>query len=99
MPQYDLVCHPTAKRELDSLPPEMQTQVRERLADVAATEQPTSHEKVKHLKGTTGLFRVRIGDVRAVCELSKPELQVLRIGKRNGVYDVIDDIREERLSG
>ena len=96
MPSYHVTLHPTAKRELNDLPDSTRTELRDRLTDAAERREPSAHPSAKHLTGTDGLFRIRAEDTRAICRLEKPELQVLRVGKRSEVYDIIDDI-DDRL--
>lgn len=98
MPQYDIRLHPTAKRELDNLDPELREAITDRLTEVATHERPTEHRSVKHLDGQDGLFRVRAQNIRAIGELSKPELRIIKIGQRRTVYRDIDAVTEERLA-
>jgi mRNA-degrading endonuclease RelE of RelBE toxin-antitoxin system len=97
MPSYDLQCHTTAKRELQNLADDDRERITDTLSQVAAEREPTQHEAVRHLEGQDGLFRVRAGDVRAVCTLRKPDLLVVSVGYRKNVYDGIDSL-DERLS-
>jgi len=99
MVSYDITIHRSAKRELQNLPTAAQERITDTIASVAETKEPMSHEKVKPLEGQRGLIRVRVGDVRAVCELRKPALQVLSVGHRSTVYDDVDDLNERRVSG
>ena len=96
MVRYDITIHTTAKRELQDLEPQDRERLTDVIADVAAHKEPTAHEKVRPLEGQSGLFRVRVGDVRAVLELAKPELRTLTVGKRDSVYRAIDTIHERR---
>ena len=97
MPQYQIKLHPTAKRELESLSDSTQATLTDRLSEVSKQEQPTSHPKAKHLRGQDDLFRVRGAGARAVCRLDKPDLRILKVGKRNGVYRDVDDL-DDRLT-
>lgn len=92
MPQYDPLIEVSARRDLNGLPPEERETLRRVLKDVAATEQPTHHPKVKPLSGFREVFRVRVSDARAVCKLDKPYLLILRVDKRSCVYDDIDEL-------
>ena len=98
MVSYQPVLHPTAERELNSLDEHDKDRLVDVLHEVAHTRQPTQHEKCKILEGHQGLFRVRVGDVRAILTLEKPNLKVLRVGKRSNVYDIIDDIDQRRAT-
>lgn len=96
MPSYQIQIHTTAKRELQALDERPRDRLTDTLAAVAREREPTSHEAVRPLEGHTGLFRVRVGDVRAVCSLQKPNLLVLKIGPRKSVYESIDSV-DDRL--
>jgi len=93
---YKLTLHPTANRELQALQDHQRDRLTETLQAVAEHRSPTQHEKSKQLEGQRGVFRVRVGDVRAVLSLQKPELRVLKVGTRGSVYDGIDDEIESR---
>jgi len=92
MPQYDPLIEVSAERDLYALPSEERDALRSVLKDVAERKEPSSHPKTKSLEGQPGLFRVRVGDVRAICALQKPRLYILKVGKRNGVYESVDDL-------
>lgn len=98
MPRYETQIHTTAKRELESLDADARDRLTDTIIDVAETEEPTSHSAVRALEGQSGLFRVRVGDLRAICTLVKPELRVLKVGHRAHVYDVIDEIDSRRAT-
>ena len=98
MVSYQPVLHPTAERELNSLDDSERNRLVDVLHEVAHTRQPTQHEKCKILEGHRGLFRVRVGGVRAILTLEKPNLKVLKVGKRSNVYDIIDDIDQRRAT-
>jgi len=70
------------------MPDLVASRVRDMLTEVAREREPSSHRKVIHLSGNnSGLLRLRVGEWRAILELSKPELRVLRINKRSQAYD------------
>ena len=89
---YEIALHKTAERELNDLEDTKADRLRDALRDVSRQEQPTQHDKVKQLEGQRGRFRVRVGDVRAICQLDKPNLLILKVGNRKNVYDGIDNI-------
>jgi len=96
MSEYELVARPGAQRTLSGdIPPEA---LRDVLHEVAGCRSPTDHEKAATLRNSqlpSGLFRVRVGDWRAVCRLDKPRLEVICVGHRDEVYDRA----RERLEG
>lgn len=100
MARYEPVIHATARRELDDLDDATADALTDAIVAVAERRQPSDHPKVKPLEGQPGLLRVRSGDVRAILELKKPELRVLRVGHRETVYDCVDDeVAKRRVSG
>jgi mRNA-degrading endonuclease RelE of RelBE toxin-antitoxin system len=98
MVSYDIVLHPSAEDEYQSLKPERQGQLKSVLQDVAATRAPSEHSKIRHMEGQPGLLRLRVGDTRAIIELSQPQLRVLKIGNRDTVYQDIDTVVKKRLA-
>jgi mRNA-degrading endonuclease RelE of RelBE toxin-antitoxin system len=94
MPSYDIQIHRSAKRRLQQLPDDKRERLVDTIASVAEEREPTSHESVRPLEGHRDLFRVRAGDCRAVCTLSKPDLLVVAAGARKNVYDDIDAVAE-----
>jgi mRNA-degrading endonuclease RelE of RelBE toxin-antitoxin system len=96
---YEIALHKTAERELNDLEDTKANRLRDALRDVSRHEQPTQHDKVKQLEGQRGRFRVRVGDVRAICVLVKPRLYVLKAGNRKNVYEDIDRVIEKRSEG
>ena len=98
MVRYTTTIHTTAKRELDDLDDDERDRLTDAIVDVAEHRQPTQHSSVTILEGQDGLYRLRVGDLRAVLQLDQPELKVLRVGHRANVYDVIDEIDDRRAS-
>lgn len=97
MVSYEPLLHRTADRELNALNTDARDRLTDVLRDVAAEREPTSHEKVRDLEGQPGMFRVRVGDVRAICTLDKPHLLILRVAHRRDAYENVDDL-DERLA-
>lgn len=93
MVSYNVLLDRKAERALNNLAPKAKADVRKLLKDVATQEQPSHHQKAKQLQGQPGMFRVRTGNYRAICELDKPDLLVYRVGKRKHVYDDVDELR------
>jgi len=98
MPRYETVVHTAAERELAQLDSDARDRLTDTIVDVAGERQPTSHAKVTQIEGKRGLLRLRVGDVRAILTLDKPELRVLSAGHRSSIYDVIDDINDRRAT-
>lgn len=94
MTQYQIKLHPDAKATLTNLNSEDRDRITETLQSVASTRKPTAHGKCELLESHTGTkaYKVRVGDYRCVCELSKPEFRILKLGRREKVYSNIDGI-------
>jgi len=99
MVSYDILIEVSARRSLNALPREDRESLRTVLKDVARTEQPSHHPKAKPLQGFSQIFRVRVGDARAVCSLQKPHLYILKVGQRSTVYNDIDDVEMPDSAG
>lgn len=94
--QYKPVLHVKAERELNELDESDRSRLTSLIHDVCSEREPTQHSRARHLEGQEDLFRLREGDVRAICALDKPELKVICVGKRDSVYENIDDV-DQRL--
>jgi len=94
MTRYQPYIAVSALDELHDLERNRRRALRRTLKDVAETEQPTHHERAKPLTGWPELFRVREGTARAVCQLEKPRLLILSVGKRKAIYDDLDAIEK-----
>ena len=98
MVRYETSIHTTAKRELNDLDADERDRLTDAIVEVAEHRKPTEHSSVRPMTGQDGLFRLREGDLRAVCKLLKPEIVVLKVGKRKDVYENIDEVESNRLS-
>ena len=94
MVSYQPMLHTTAERELHNLSDDQREELTTLLKDVCTYQQPTTHAKVRQLEGQDKLFRVRTGDVRAICRLEKPNLMIIKCGERSTVYNDVDTIHE-----
>lgn len=93
MPRYQLTAHERAKAELDAIPESEKTSIIAILEEAAQQRQPSDHPNVKLLRGENGLFRVRSGTFRAIATLDKPALKVLKVDRRETVYNAIDEAK------
>ncbi|MBI4229423.1 MAG: type II toxin-antitoxin system RelE/ParE family toxin [Planctomycetes bacterium] len=75
----------SARRDLDSLLPEIFKRVDQRIRALALDPRPPG---VKKMQGPGGLYRVRVGDYRIVYRIQDRILLVLivKIGDRREVY-------------
>lgn len=95
---YDVRCHRDARHELDQVPEEPRQALVDLAYDAATFREPSSHPNAELLNGRGGLFRLRAGDYRAICGLDKPAVVLVAAGRRETVYDGLDDARN-RLEG
>jgi mRNA interferase RelE/StbE len=94
MVSYNTVIHQHAERALNGLPEKEQHTLRETLQAVAKCEEPSQHEKVRAMEGQAGMYRVRVGDYRAIYTLEKPYLVVVAVGSRKNVYENVDELHQ-----
>jgi mRNA-degrading endonuclease RelE of RelBE toxin-antitoxin system len=94
MVEYDVVVHHDAKKVINNLPPNDKHRVTQAIKDVAGTRQPTNHSKCQIMQNDRGekVYKIRVGDYRAIAQLDKPELQVLKVSTRQGAYRDVDDL-------
>lgn len=93
MPTYEIQIHKGALRELKQLPTERSQALKKQLRRIASKQEPTNNAAVKILSDYDNLFRIRLGRYRIICELDKPTLRVLGVGKREYVYGQMDTIQ------
>ena len=76
---------PSAKRELQKLPREVQLKLNQRIDSLSLDPRPRGSKK---LKGGDELWRIRMGDYRVVYEVRDKVLLVLvvRVSHRREVY-------------
>ena len=87
MPVYSVLFVKSAQKEFDRLPEKLQSKTAEALT--LLSQNPYSELlKVKKLKGTGELYRIRLGDYRVVYEIRNKILivVVIKIGHRSDVY-------------
>lgn len=89
-PTYRPVIHQSAERELMDVPPDTRNGLVAIIKEAACDSEPSSHSEATTLRGHP-MFRVKYNRYRALCTLQKPELQVLLVSHREGVYDRMDE--------
>lgn len=87
---YQPVIHQSAEHELMDVPPGTRDSLVAIVKEAARYPEPSSHSEATTLWGHP-MFRVKYNRYRALCTLQKPELQVLLVSHREGVYDRIDE--------
>ena len=85
MPPYTVSLKPAAVRQLEGFPRDIQERIVARLTSLGGNPRPPGTEK---LKGSVGLFRVRVGDYRIVYRIEEDRhvVLVVKIGHRRDVY-------------
>ena len=85
MADYKVSFKPSANRELQKLPAEVQRRVVAKVAALAINPRPAG---VVKLAGDENLWRIRIGDYRVIYEFhdDRPVVVVLRVANRRDVY-------------
>lgn len=91
-PKYQVVCHPSAKSELENINPQDRTEIEKLIIAVSECKEPTSHVDAKTLRNVDNLFRIRVDKYRVFCDLQKPNLRVLKVTVRS------DDTYEKALN-
>lgn len=88
MARYELKLHKDAARFLRALPARTQARVREKLDLLAEAPRATDRLDVRPMVGQPGLWRLRIGTIRAIYEIQdeRVTIYVLTIGNRGDVY-------------
>jgi mRNA interferase RelE/StbE len=88
MAAYRLKLHKDAVRFLRRLPAPRRHQVRARLDLLALDPRDATRLDVRPLRGEPGLWRLRVGKIRAIYEIQDDRLvvYVLIIGNRGDVY-------------
>lgn len=86
--------HQDANRVLRELPETDRERITETLKAISESRKLTDHPKCKVLNNNYSetLYKLKVGEYRALLELQKPDLRVLKLGKRQGFYDDIDGI-------
>lgn len=93
---YRPYIHRGALGELADIPNSNEEEIEEITKMAARLQQPSSHPSVKLLKGQSGMFRIRSGKYRAICDLHPPKLRLLLVEHRDNVYDLIPVAKERR---
>jgi mRNA interferase RelE/StbE len=82
---YAIEFAPSAKRQLQKLPREVQLKLNQRIGSLSLDPRPIGSRK---LKGSDELWRIRVSDYRVVYEVREKILVVLvvRVAHRREVY-------------
>ena len=80
--KYKAVLKPKAIKDLQKLPPNIQTRILEKVEFMKDDLQGD----VKHLTSFTPEYRLRVGDYRILFEIEDREIVIYRIRHRNTAY-------------
>ena len=85
MASYKVVTKPSIEKDLRPLPKSAVTRILSQIEGLG--ESPFPRDAVK-LEGSTGLFRIRVGDYRIICEVDREAKQVIihHVRHRRDVY-------------
>ena len=85
MADYQVIVKPSANKELQRLPMDMQRRIAVAMRALATNPRP--HGVVK-MQGDENLWRIRVGDYRVVYEIRDEQvlILVLKIGHRKDIY-------------
>jgi mRNA interferase RelE/StbE len=83
--RYEIILKPAAEKSLDSIPRPARRRIADALEELREDPRPRG---VVKLSGAENLWRIRIGDYRAVYEIHDDRLIVLvfRVAHRKDVY-------------
>ena len=86
MAEYRVVLARSADRDLSSLPHSIQARVIKAIDTLEKTPRPSG---IKKLRGTAGLWRIRVGDYRVICQIedSSHLVDVTHIRHRREAYE------------
>ena len=82
MPDYRILIAAAAACEYDGLPESIRRRVQDAIDGLAAVPRPRGTTK---LKGSSNLFRIRIGDYRVIFHVSDRDGLALRGGRKGGL--------------
>ncbi len=82
---YSIVFATAAKRQFDKLPQAIQRRITDSVSQLENDPRPTG---VVKLSGKDGLYRLRVGDYRAIYRIEDDRLIILivKIGHRREIY-------------
>ena len=89
---YEIVISEKADKELDKLPAKVADKILDKIEILATDPKPRKHKKLTnfHVANVTGdLYRIRIGDYRAIYTIEDEILRVLvvKVAHRKEVYE------------
>ncbi len=85
---FDVIVARRARKSSKKLPVDFRGKIVELLLMLRENPVPAEYYDVKKLKGFADTFRVRIGDLRVIYEISwdKCEIRIFYVGFREGAY-------------
>jgi mRNA interferase RelE/StbE len=80
--KYDVHFKPKAVKDIESLPPKMQTRILARIEEMS----DNLKGNVKHLTDSTPEYRLRVGEYRVLFELEGKAIIIYRVRHRREAY-------------
>jgi mRNA interferase RelE/StbE len=83
--EYSVVFVRTARRELEALPPELAERILRKIRLLSRVPRPSGSKK---LRGSSDLWRIRVGDYRVVYEIidEAKNIEISYVRHRREVY-------------
>lgn len=97
MKRYDILLNPKARKELKDLPSEITDRIKKGMRELSSSpKESRSGKDVKKLSGTSSpeLYRLRVGDHRAIYWVDEEEKEVLveKIAIRKRAYRDLSEL-------
>jgi mRNA-degrading endonuclease RelE of RelBE toxin-antitoxin system len=88
---YELTTTQSVRNDLQGLPDDPRSRLTEVLEEISGERRPCQHSKCSLLENQSDVYKVKVGEYRALLRLKKPELRVLRVGHRQNFYRGIEE--------
>lgn len=72
--------------ELADVPSDVRERITDAVREAAALEGPSHHPKIRCLAGHRDLYRLRVGDYRAILDTDLGRVRVLKVAHRQDAY-------------
>ena len=90
------VIHRSALNELHRIPASEATTIKAIAEEASKLKKPSDHPDIRILRKAGNMMRIRTGQYRALCDLNPPNLRVLAVGKREYIYDRIEEAKRRQ---
>jgi mRNA interferase RelE/StbE len=79
-----------AQKDFKALSKKMKTRIKETIMKLSKGEKHLDIKKLKGVEGGEDLYRLRVGDYRIIYFPEKRVIKVIRIDRRNKIYDWLE---------